>query len=117
MLQQSIKKAPILGVEYLGATSRESHPGVVRFKPLYSTTVSDITLRYPNRRVPGLKLSPRVIFQMPTPGIQIIWDNSIPLTLHSGSIFPNAIDPVVHNGTFYAAGHDVIITRQGEGSP
>jgi hypothetical protein len=36
--------------------------------------------------------------------------------LHSGSIFPHAIDTVVHNGTFYAAGHDVIITRQGEDS-
>ena len=73
--------------------------------------------QYPNRQAPGPKLRPQIVFQMSTPGIRIIRDiYSVPLMLRSGSIFPHAIDTVVHNGTFYAAGHDVIITRQGEDS-
>ena len=42
---------------------------------------------------------------------------SVPLTLHSGSIFRNASNFVVYDGTFYAAHNLVIKKVQGEKSP
>ena len=42
---------------------------------------------------------------------------SVPLSLHSGSIFNNANNFVVYDGTFYAAHNLVIKKVQGEKSP
>lgn len=41
---------------------------------------------------------------------------SVPLTLHSASIFSNANNVVVRGGNFYCVGRDLLIALQGERS-
>lgn len=102
-------------VECLGVTSQESYPSVVRFNPLFSTSIAEIRIKASQQA--GSRdeiIPPNNISDVHTGYSNLFRIYSVSLTLHSGSIFPHASNLIVRGGNYYAAGH---ITLQGKNSP
>jgi hypothetical protein len=114
VFQQTVKKPLVLCAGSLSTTTEEDHLGVVRFNPLCSTTCIQASQQDGPLAEIGPTNNSSAIHARYSNFIEIY---SVPLTLHSGSIFHHAKNTVVRDGAFYAAHNLVVKQVQSEKSP